>query len=126
MAMTQQQINFCEQYLANGYNALDAYFAAFPNANKSNRKPSYPYTLLKNAEVKEYIEKRRAEIYESLNIDASRIAEEIASIAFAAKGDEVYPVNAKLKALELLQKQFGLQNQKIETKQEIIEVSLED
>ena len=29
--MTQQQKNFCEQYLANGYNARAAYFAAFPN-----------------------------------------------------------------------------------------------
>ena len=126
MAMTQPQINFCERYLANGYNALDAYFSAFPDADKTNRKPSYPYTLLKKPEIKAYIEKRRNEIYESLNIDANRIAAEISAIAFADKGDDVYTVNAKLKALELLQKQFGLQNQKIETKQEIIEVSLED
>ena len=77
-------------------------------------------------EIKEYIEKRRTEIYDSLNIDANRIAQEIADIAFADKGDEVYNTSSKLKALELLQKQFGLQNQKIEAKQEIIEVSLED
>ena len=38
MAMTQPQINFCETYLSNGYNALDAYFAAFPNADKTNRR----------------------------------------------------------------------------------------
>ena len=124
MAMTQPQINLCETYLSNGNNALDAYFAAFPNADKTNRRPSYPYTLLKKPEIKEYIEKRRGEIYDSLNIDANRIANEIASIAFAEKGDDIYTVNAKLKALELLQKQFGLQNQKIETKQEVIEVSL--
>ena len=124
--MTEQQKNFCEQYLANGYNARAAYFAAFQNADKSNKGPSYPYTLLKKPEIKEYIDKRRKEIYESLNIDANRIAQEIADIAFADKGDEVYNTSSKLKALELLQKQFGLQNQKIETKQEIIEVSLED
>lgn len=124
--MTKQQINFCEQYLSNGYNALDAYFAAFPNAKKSNRRPSYPYTLLKDEEIKAYIEQRRQEIYEGLNIDAIRIAQELSDIAFAAKGDEIYGTGSKLKALELLQKQFGLQNQKIETKQEIIEVSLED
>lgn len=124
--MTQQQKNFCEQYLANGYNARAAYFAAFPNADKSNKGPSYPYTLLNKPEIKEYIEKRRTEIYDSLNIDANRIAQEIADIAFANKGDEVYNTSSKLKALELLQKQFGLQNQKIEAKQEIIEVSLED
>ena len=124
--MNEKYKLFAETYLANGYNAREAYFTAFPNADKSNKGPSYPYTLLKKPEIKAYIDKRRKEIYESLNIDANRIAQEIASIAFAQKGDEVYNTTNKLKALELLQKQFGLQNQKIEAKQEIIEVSLED
>lgn len=126
MALTAAQKDFCEEYLSNGCNALAAYFAAFPKAKKENRKPSYPYTLLKKPEIKEYIEARRTEIYEAYNIDANHIAEELASMAFAEKGDSIYTANVKLKALELLQKQFGLQNQKIETKQEIIEVSLED
>lgn len=124
--MTDWQRDFCEKYISNGYNARKAYFDSFPNADKTNKQPSYPYTLLKHPEIKEYIAKRKKEIYDSLNIDAERIAQEIADIAFASKGDEVYNVTAKLKALELLQKQFGLQNQKIETKQEIIEVSLEE
>lgn len=124
--MTQQQINFCEQYLSNGYNARKAYYAAFPHSKRDNKQPSYPYTLLKNPEVKEYIDKRKIEIYESMNIDAIRIAQEISEIAFAEKGDTVYNTNAKLRALELLQKQFGLQNQKIESKQEIIEITLEE
>ena len=124
--MTSQQKQFCENYLANGYNATKAYFDAYPDANKNNSKPSYPFQLLKRDDVKEYIYNRKKEIYESLNIDAERIAQELAEMAFAAKGDEVYSASVKLKALELLQKQFGLQNQKIETKQEIIEVGLED
>ena len=124
--MTSQQKQFCENYLANGYNVVKAYFDAFPDADKKNPKPSYPYVLMKKPEIKAYIDNRRKEIYESLNIDAERIAQELADMAFAAKGDEKYSASVKLKALELLQKQFGLQNQKIETKQEIIEVSLED
>lgn len=124
--MTSQQKQFCENYLANGYNVVQAYFDAFPDADTNNPKPSYPYVLMKKPEIKEYIDGRRKEIYESLNIDAERIAQELADMAFAAKGDEKYSASVKLKALELLQKQFGLQNQKIETKQEIIEVSLED
>lgn len=124
--MTSQQRQFCENYLANGYNAVQAYFDAFPDADKNNPKPSYPYVLMKKPEIKTYIDNRRKEIYESLNIDAERIAQELADMAFAAKGDEKYSASVKLKALELLQKQFGLQNQKFETKQEIIEVSLED
>ena len=124
--MTSQQKQFCENYLANGYNVVQAYFDAFPDADKNNPKPSYPYVLMKKPEIKTYIDGRRKEIYESLNIDAERIAQELADMAFAAKGDEKYSASVKLKALELLQKQFGLQNQKFETKQEIIEVSLED
>ena len=124
--MTAQQKQFCENYLANGYNAVQAYFDAYPSASKDNPKPSYPYRLLKNEEIKAYLDERRKEIYDSLNIDAERIAQELSEMAFAVKGDEVYSANIKLKALELLQKQFGLQNQKIESKQEIIEISLED
>lgn len=124
--MTSQQRQFCENYLANGYNATKAYFDAFPNASKNNPKPSYPFRLLRDPEIKKYIDSRKKEIYDSLNIDAERIAQELADMAFAAKGDEVYGASIKLKALELLQKQFGLQNQKFETKQEIIEVGLED
>jgi phage terminase small subunit len=124
--LTEKQKQFADLYLSNGYKPLDAYFEAFPDADKSNKHPSYPYTLLKLPQVKEYIEQRRQEIYESLNIDAYRIAERLAEIGFADKEDKVYNVGSRLKALELLQKQLGLQNQKIETKQEIIEVSLED
>ncbi len=124
--MTSQQKQFCENYLANGYNATKAYFDAYPDADKTNPKPSYPFQLLKKPAIKEYLDSRRKEIYDSLNIDAERIAQELADIAFTAKGDEIYSATVKLKALELLQKQFGLQNQKIETKQEIIEIGLED
>ena len=94
-------------------------------ADKKNKKPSYPYTLLKEPEVAEYIKVRREEIYNSLNVDAIRVAQELATVAFAPKGDEVYNVTAKLKALELLSKNLGLQIQKNESK-EVIEVTLED
>lgn len=124
--MTEKQKLFAETYLANGYNALNAYYEAFPEkANKKNKKPSYPYTLLKEPEVAEYIKVRREEIYNSLNVDAIRVAQELATVAFAPKGDEVYNVTAKLKALELLSKNLGLQIQKTESK-EVIEVTLED
>lgn len=123
--MTEKQKLFAETYLANGYNALNAYYEAFPEKAKKNKKPSYPYTLLKEPEVAEYIKVRREEIYNSLNVDAIRVAQELATVAFAPKGDEVYNVTAKLKALELLSKNLGLQIQKTESK-EVIEVTLED
>lgn len=115
--MTDRQKLFAERYLANGFNAKEAYEVAFGAVN--NKKPSYPYRLLKNPEIKDYIQERREEIYDSLNIDAIKVMTEIAGIAF----EDTDNVQVKLRALELLSKNLGLQSQKIETK-EVIEVSL--
>lgn len=124
MAMTEKQQLFAETYLANGFNALEAYYTVFGEQEEPTKnKPSYPYKLLKNKSVAEYIEKRRAEIYESLNIDATRVMQEIADIAFEPKTEK--NIASKLKALDLLSKNLSLQTQKVESK-EVIEVSLED
>lgn len=119
--MTEKQKLFAENYLANGFNAMEAYRSAF--GQTEIKTPSYPYKLLKNKEVADYIQKRREEIYESLNIDAIRVMQEIADIAFEPRNDK--NISAKLKALDLLSKNLSLQTQKVESK-EIIEVSLED
>lgn len=117
--MTEKQKLFAEHYLANGFNAREAYYSAF--GENGNKQPSYPYTLLKNKEISDYIQKRREEIYDSLNIDATRVMQEIADIAFEPRNEK--NVASKLKALELLSKNLSLQTQKIESK-DIIEVSL--
>ena len=115
--MTEKQKLFAEHYLANGFNARDAYYSAF--GENDNKQPSYPYTLLKNKEISGYIQKRREESYDSLNIDATRVMQEIADIAFEPRNEK--NVASKLKALELLSKNLSLQTQKIESK-DIIEV----
>jgi hypothetical protein len=53
---------------------------------------------------------------------------ELAEMAVAEKGDEDYSASIKLKALDLLQKQLGLQQQKIDAKVDktVIKVSVED
>lgn len=117
--MTEKQRLFAEHYLANGFNAREAYYSTF--GENGNKQPSYPYTLLKNKEISGYIQKRREEIYDSLNIDATRVMQEIADIAFEPRNEK--NVASKLKALELLSKNLSLQTQKIESK-DIIEVSL--
>ena len=117
--MTEKQKLFAETYLANGFNARDAYFSSF--GNNGNKQPSYPYTLLKQKEISEYIKKRRKEIYESLNVDATRVMQELADIAFEIKNEK--NVTSKLKALEILSKNLALQTVKTENK-EVIEVNL--
>ncbi len=119
MALTENQKLFVEAYITNGFNAAAAYRQVF---GEKKSKPSYPYTLLKKPEIAAYIEDRRNEVYDSLKIDAKRVMQEIAEIAFD-KTDDKAILSAKLKALELLSKNLSLQTQKTENK-DVIEVQL--
>lgn len=114
---------FALEYLANGYCALDAYRKIYPNAAQSTVN-SHAYRILKMPEVAAFIEEERKLIFESKMVDATRWAEEVASIAFAQKGDITYTTADKLKALQMIQKYLGLDVQKVETKQEVIEVNM--
>lgn len=122
-ALTEKQKRFCEEYIANGFNAQQAYMVAYNK--EQNNHASYPYDLLAKPQVKEYIEKRRKEIYDALNIDGMRIIQELAEMAFAAKDDKIYVPTIKLRALEQLSKNLGLQTQKVEMA-DTIEISLVD
>lgn len=113
LKLTAKQKLFCEEYVANGYVQVAAYRKAYPDANE-NTAHGGASTLMKNEKVREYIKELQKDRFEALNIGAERIAEKLAEIAFAPKNDEDYTVSSQLKALELLQKQMGLQNQKME------------
>ena len=112
MALTKKQEDFISYYLSNGYNATQAYIEAYGASYDTAQKSAY--RVYKNPEVKAEIKRRQAEHFETLNISAERIAEELAAMAFACKGDKDYNGSVKLKALDLLQKQLGLQTQKVE------------
>lgn len=111
--LTNKEKAFCEEYIANGCNASRAYFKAYNCATIENARKEY-CKVLKRPRVKEYIQKLQREAYENAYINAERIALKLAEIAFAEKDDEDYGASAQLKALDLLQKQLGLQSQKIE------------
>ena len=117
--MTIKQKLFCEEYLANGMNATQAYKKIY-----KNDKPYYAVNLMKKPEVKEYIEARRKEMFEAYNIDYMRVMEEIAHIAFGdVDSEDKISYTSKLKALELLSKNLNLQTVKTENK-DVIEVQL--
>ncbi len=125
--MKQKHIDFCEIYLANGYNAAQAYKAAYPHTDQTQSA----YRLLKRDDVVAYLEQRRKELYEERLITAETVATELAKMAFSPNTDEIFTYSHKLKALELIQKQFGFQTQKIEAevKQQVLfegELDLED
>lgn len=104
---------FCEEYVANGYNATKAYMKVYENANPET-SGTMASRVLKKDNVKAYIKELQRERFEALNISAERVAEKLSDIAFSAKDDAYYNATAQLKALDLLQKQLGLQTQKVD------------
>ena len=112
MALNKKQREFIANYLTNGYNATQAYMVAYGCSHEVANKNAYK--TYNNPEVKAEIQAKQREYFETLNITAERIAEELSEMAFAPKGDEDYCASVKLKALDLLQKQLGLQKQKVE------------
>lgn len=121
MALNEKQKMVVDKYIANGYNLRKAYEEVY--GTKDNKSISYPYQMIKLPEVQAYLQQRRNEIYDSLQIDAKRIATELADIAFAPKGDEHYTAQMKIQALNTLSKNLGLQTQKVESK-DVIEVAI--
>lgn len=113
MALTKKERAFCEEYVANGCNASRAYFAAYDTASMESARKGY-CKVFRKPEVKAYIAELQKEAFERACVSAERVALKLADIAFAEKDDEAYGATAQLKALELLQKQLGLQTQKIE------------
>jgi phage terminase small subunit len=109
--LTKKEKAFCEYYVA-GENATQAYLKAYgceyTTANAQGCK------MLKKDRIRDYIVECQKEAFAEAFITAERVALKLGEIAFADKEDELYNVNAQLKALDLLQKQLGLQKQKLE------------
>lgn len=111
--LTAKEKAFCEEYVANGCNASRAYFKVYDTSSIENARKAY-CKVFRKPEVKEYITQLQKDAYDAAFINAERIALKLAEIAFAAKDDENYAASSQLKALDLLQKQLGLQTQKVE------------
>ena len=110
--LTLKEKAFCEEYVANGGNASRAYFAAYDTTMENARKEYCK--VFRKPEVKAYIKALQKEAFSAACISAERVALRLSDIAFADKDDEYYTVSAQLKALDLLQKQLGLQKQHID------------
>ena len=116
---------FCEAYVES-YSAVDAYLKAYDTNNIDTAK-SNSYQVLKRPRVKEYIKQLQKEAFERAMITPERVANKLSDIAFSAKDDTYYNTTAQLKALDLLQKQLGLQTQKIDANVETtIKINIEE
>lgn len=126
LSLTPQQELFVNEYLANGFAMTAAYRVAYPNASEKT-VASNSYREVRKPAVRGAVVERikeRLGDYEEL---ANRTLLKLEQIAFAERGDEYYASNAQLKALELIQKQLGLQTQNIKAQVEattIIEINI--
>lgn len=122
--LTAKQRAFCEEYVKT-YNQRHSYQTAYECSYEIAVKDAW--RLMKKPQVREYITELEKEAFEINRINAEHIANELSTIAFAEKGDKDYNANAKLRALDLLQKQLGLQQQKVEQIQETtIKVTIDE
>lgn len=110
--LTKKETAFAEEYVRNGGNATQAYLFAYECSYSTAHKEGW--RVLKRDGVKEYITQLQKEAFDAACINAERVALKLAEIAFADKDDEAYGPSSQLKALDLLQKQLGIQHTKIE------------
>lgn len=125
--LTAQQTRFIEEYVSNGYKPSAAYLVAYNCTVECAHKNAYK--ILKKPEAQQYMQYLQKDRIKAQGITAERILEELCSMAFAEKGDGHYNANVKLKAIDLLQKQMGLQKQQIKAEVEQnqeIRVTIED
>lgn len=112
MALNKQQEMFCRDYVATGYNKIDSYVRVYRCSRESAWVGSS--NLMKKQDIKDYISELEKEIFEANHINAEHIANELATMAFGKVNEETgISHQTKLKALDLLQKQVGLQTQNI-------------
>lgn len=106
--LTNTQKRFLEEYIKD-YNGTRAYMRAYPNASYDTANAT-SCRILKKPEAHAYLDQLEGEKFKELRINAEHIATELAKIAFM---DDTASQKDRMKAIELLQKQLGLQQQKI-------------
>lgn len=107
--LTVIQRRFLQEYIKD-YNGARAYMRACPDVNYDSAKAT-AYVILKKPEAHAYLDQLEKEKFQELRINAEHIATELAKIAFM---DDEASKKDKMRAIELLQKQLGLQSQKIQ------------
>lgn len=127
--LNPQQMKFCELY-AGGKTQTQAYIEAYNyDPEKRDTASSLASKLMKKPLVKETVLRLQHDVYERMCLNAEKVAIKLAEMAFAEKDDEVYGANVQLKALDMLQKQLGLQKQNIKADVDTsttIKVSIDD
>lgn len=110
--LTDQMKECVDYYLSHlPYNQTAAYNAVYPSQGRNQRTlQSAASKFFHNPRVIKYKEERLQELYEEANINAQAIALRLADMAFDPDKDNRA---TSLKAIDLLQKQLGLQSKNV-------------
>lgn len=123
--ITEKQKRFCDEYIISG-NATDA---AIKAGYSQKTAYSQGQRILKNVEVKMYIDKQLSQIHSSAVADAQEVMEYLTAVmrgkslssVLSLCGDGCQEViqklpdeKEKIKAAELIGKRYGLFNNKVE------------
>lgn len=114
--LSEQQLKFCALY-AGGKTQVAAYMEAYDitSPEKKHAAENAASRLLQKPEIRQCVKECQKIAFENLALTTEKVALKLAEMAFAEKDDEVYNTSVQLKALDLLQKQMGLQKQKVDT-----------
>lgn len=120
--LTAKQRTFCEEYVKH-YNKMAAYRSAYPDASDATVARN-ACKMLKTPKIAEYVEKLQKEILRQAALNPTKLLLKLNEIL----DDKEATNSEKMKAVELLQKQMGLQTQKaeVEVKTTVIDINLED
>lgn len=110
--LTVSEEIFVAEYIANGFVATEAYRVAYPNANPKTVSGE-AHKIPKRPVVKKAIMAEMKEHLGDFDELATKALLKLEQMAFAQKGDEYYNPSAQLRAIELIQKQLGLQTQNV-------------
>lgn len=143
--MTEVQVAFAEEYLANGFNQTRAYLKVKPEGKKTTGYAE-GFRMKRMPNVAEYIKLRQDEHLRHLDITQKDIIERLAEIAFAKPQDgfkseynnltgeviedKIYTYtpgqDAQLRALEMLGKNLKMFTDKVETDMKVEGVNFID
>lgn len=115
MALNNNQITFCQEYIKNGNNGTKAYMKAYKKCTEETARRNAS-KLLTNTDVQEYIHSLQNKVEKKSIMSAEERMEFLTKVISGKIDDKVY-MGDKLKALDILNKMSGEYVLKAEVKQ---------
>lgn len=105
MALNNNQITFCQEYIKNGNNGTKAYMKVYPGSSEESAMTGAS-RLLRNDKVQDYLKSLQDKVEKKTIMSAEERMEFLTKVVNGKIKDKVY-MGDKLKALDILNKMSG-------------------